>query len=281
VNEADNENKTLCGRRLVLMGFGNVALAVKEAAVRYDQIVGTTRSAERMRAIEAQGIESYLLSSERGQSVRELCEGADLLVSFPPARHSDEDLSKLVKSARQIVYISSTGVYGKVSGRIDESSPVDSEFPGAADRLYAEDLWRAQGAIVLRAPALYGPATGLHLRLRDRTYRLPGDGKNHISRIHLADLAQIALAALERGTAGSIYVVGDLHPAPQIEVVEWLCQKMQLPLPAAVPLADVSATLRGNRQVIADKVLHDLDLTLLFPSYKEGFSQCLAAETAR
>jgi nucleoside-diphosphate-sugar epimerase len=281
VNEADKEKTALCRRRLVLMGFGNVARALKEAAGRYDQIVGTTRSAERIEAIEAQGIESYLLSSERGQSVTELCEGADLLVSFPPARPSDEDLSKLVKSARRIVYISSTGVYGRVSGKIDESSPVDAAFPGAADRLYAEDVWRAQGAIVLRAPGLYGPATGLHIRLRDRTYRLPGDGKNHISRIHLADLAQIVLAALDRSAAGSVYVVGDLHPAPQIEVVEWLCRKMQLPLPPAVPLAEVSATLRGNRQVIADKVLHDLDLTLLFPSYKEGFSQCLKAESAR
>ena len=281
MNEAGNERAGLCGRRLVLLGFGNVALAVRAAAGCYNEIAGTTRSVERLSSIDTQGVKSFLLSAELGKSVRELIEGADLLVSFPPERQSDEVLSKLAKSARKIVYISSTGVYGKISGKIDESSPVDLEFPGAAERLGAEELWREQGAIVLRAPGLYGPKTGLHIRLRERTYRLPGDGQNHISRIHLADLARIALAALECGIAASVYVVGDLAPVPQIEVVEWLCRKMNLPLPLSVPLDEVSPTLRGNRQVMADRVLRDLDLKLLFPSYKEGFEQCLTAESGR
>jgi hypothetical protein len=283
MNEPDTEIEALSGRRLVLLGVGNVALALKAAAAAasYREIVGTTRSTERTRSIDDHGVKSFLLSLERNESIRDLFEGADVLVSFPPERQSDEALSQLAQSARKIVYISSTGVYGKTSGIINERSSVDPEFPHAAARLHAEKIWREQGAIILRAPGIYGPKTGLHIRLRDLSYRLPGDGRNHISRIHLDDLAQIVLASFARGQAGSLYVVGDQAPVPQIEVVSWLCEKMALPMPPSVPIDEVSPTLRGNRQIIADKVLKELDLRLLFPSYKEGFSQCLAAEPAR
>ncbi len=264
------------GRRLVLLGVGNVATAVKAASGHYEQVAGTTRSANKIAILKSRGIEALLLGSAHDPALADLLVDADVLVSFPPDRESDLLLSVAAHSARRIIYISSTGVYGRITGPVDESTAVDSDFPQAAARLEAEKVWLAKGAIVLRAPGLYGPNTGLHVRLRDQTYRLPGDGRNHISRIHLDDLAQIIVAAFSRGDPGSLYVVGDRMPSPQIEVVTWLCEKMAIPLPPSVPLDQVSPTLRGNRRVIADKILSDLALTLLFPSYKEGFSQCLA-----
>ena len=117
----------------------------------------------------------------------------------------------------------------------------------------------------------------MHIGLRDATYRLAGDGRNCISRIHLADLTSIILAAFARGRSGSLYVVGDREPAPQLEVVSWLCERMALPLPPSLPIEEVSPTLRGNRQVVVDKALRELALELEYPSYREGFAQCLSS----
>ena len=73
-----------------------------------------------------------------------------------------------------------------------------------------------------------------------------------------------------------MYVVGDLKPTSHLEVVSWLCNQLSLPLPASSPLSEVNPSLRGNRQICSAKVLADLDVKLKYPTYVEGFTQCLA-----
>jgi hypothetical protein len=267
-------------KKLVLLGVGNAAFAVKRAAVNYERVMGTTRNPSRVPQLEDAGIEPLLI--EAGTSAlpnrRELAEissGADVLVSFPPNKASDELFSELAVDAKAIVYISSTSVYGRLQGKIDESSPVDLESPSAVVRLEAETVWRQRGAVILRAAGLYGYGTGLHKRLRAGTYKIPGDGSNYVSRIHLDDLAQIILAAFERGQAGAVFVVADSRPATHLEVATWLCERLQIPIPDTVPLNAVHETLRGNRQICSQRVLEDLGVQLRYPSFVDGYGSML------
>lgn len=182
----------------------------------------------------------------------------------------------MAAGAERIIYISSTGVYGRQIGVIDENVNVDDQNNETAARLAAERIWKDQGAIILRAPALYSHETGLHLRLRNGTYRLPGDGSGYTSRIHLKDLARLIISAFEKPLGkGSIYVVGDLKPATQKEVVTWLSAQMNLPMPEAVPLNMVSSHLSSNRRILPTKILSELGIELEFPTYREGFIDCL------
>ena len=142
-------------------------------------------------------------------------------------------------------------------------------------------MWRKAGATIVRAPDIYGPGRGLHHSLQSDVYRLPGDGSGIISRIHVDDLAQVLLAALVADVAGRTFVVGDLHPVPQREVVEWLCEKMGVAMPASVPLDQAPRTLRGSRSVDPGETLSELGVSLRYPSYREGFAACLAVELAR
>jgi hypothetical protein len=267
---------------LVLLGLGNAAAAVVESArnCNYDQIIATTRSEEKRDQLVKAGLKvifgNCVDNSDYVSRLTLATLNAHVLVSFPPDGRSDAILAPAVKEAQKIVYISTTGVFGKAKGRVDENTPVDGRDEKTINRLGAEEIWRDTGAIILRAPGLYGPATGLHLRLKSGTYRLPGQGLNHISRIHLDDLASIVLAAFERAHKSSLYVVGDASPVPQIEVVEFLCSKLDLPLPQSISLEDAHATVRGDRQVVATKVLHDLGVNLKYPTYKQGYEQCLA-----
>ena len=55
-------------------------------------------------------------------------------------------------------------------------------------------------------------------------------------------------------------------------------QALGLPWPASVPVADVPETLQHDRSALNARVKRDLGLTLRYPIWREGFTQCLAAE---
>ena len=212
--------------------------------------------------------------------VQGLADKADILVSFPPDGSTDAILAPACSSARCIIYISSTGVYGRTRGQIDDSTPADYSDERMRSRLEAESIWKEHGAIVLRVPGIYGPNSGLHKRLRQGKFKIPGDGSNLISRIHVEDLAAIILAIFEEGKLNdSTYLVGDQAPCSIREVVDWLCQKMELQLPESIPIEEVNATLRGSRSIDATRLLNELGLTLRFPDYKSGYEQCLSEES--
>lgn len=211
-------------------------------------------------------------------ALREGFMDADVVVSFPPDGRTDARMAALMESARRIVYVSSTGVYGETRGRIDNETPAAPNDDTGRLRLVAEDSWRSAGATVVRAPGIYGPGRGLHRSLQTGAYRLPGDGSGVISRIHVADLAGVLLAALDGNVAGRTYVVGDLCAVPQREVVEWLCERLGRALPPSMPLDQAPRTLRGSRAVDPTETLSELGVSLRYPSYKEGFAACLAAE---
>ncbi len=263
---------------LLLLGVGQTARALIKALDdpgsilqrrHVGSIYGTTRKADRVAELTELGVRPLVMgSADSARELLQLAGGAYVLVSFPPDGVSDRALSELVGGAAKIVYISSTGVYGQTAGKINEDSAVDSSQKA---RLEAEEIWRTKGAVVLRAPGLYSGVDSMLRRITGGDYRIPGDGHNFVSRIHLYDLAQIIMAAFVRAARGTLYVTGDNRPATHLEVVQWLCHKYQLPLPQFAPLEQVHQTLRGNRQIDNTRVLSDLSVTLRYPTFVEGF----------
>jgi len=258
---------------IVLLGVGNVAFHVARLLSPRCTIFGTTRSADRIQLLEAAGIKPIVVDGDLLPS--QLLANANILVSFPPDEATDAAWSAQCAHAKRIIYISSTGVYGKTSGVINEDSPVDHNDPRALRRIEAENIWRQRGAIVLRCPGLYAAETGMHRRMGQM--KIPGDGTNYVSRIHLDDLARIIEACFERTLNNSTYVVGDLKPSTHLETISWLCERMGVELPALADLSEVSPTLRGNRQIDSSKLLKELGLTLQYPTYREGYGAILDA----
>ncbi|MDI1478582.1 NAD-dependent epimerase/dehydratase family protein [Polyangium sp. y55x31] len=265
---------------LVILGCGFTGTyAAKQALAAGTRVVGTTRSPERAAALSRLGVDVRLAPRLDEALVAPLVrEDTRVLVTYPPDDAADASLLPLLYRAASAVYISSTGVYGSASGRIDEETPVDPSEPRAAARLQAEATVRAAGGIVLRAAAIYGPGRGLHVRLARGEHKIAEGGRSVISRIHVEDLARLALAALARAPKGEVFVVADDAPVPQSEVIDWLCARLGLPRPAEVPRADLPPTLRNDRRVDARKIRRSLGVSLDYPTYREGFVACLAAE---
>jgi nucleoside-diphosphate-sugar epimerase len=262
-------------RRIVLLGVGMVGRAVYDAVRGEAQVVGVTRQPERLFEFVNAGIDPIVMPWPSAEVMAPIVDGSDVLVSFPPDGTTDAVLAPACVGAKSVVYISSTGVYGAHRGRVDDSTPVDAHDPQTLSRLQAEEIWRGVGATVLRPPAIYGPTSGLHIRLRKGDFKIPGDGSNMVSRIHVEDLATIILRAFEKPKPRETFVVGDLKPASHKELAEWLCEKMQIPVPPNTPLEQAGPHMRASREVDPTRALSEFDVTLKYPTYQEGFTALL------
>jgi hypothetical protein len=55
-------------------------------------------------------------------------------------------------------------------------------------------------------------------------------------------------------------------------MVDWLCQKLNLPFPASAPLSEVHETLRRNRRIDSSRALSRLGVSLKYPTYRDGLA---------
>ncbi|MCC6647861.1 MAG: hypothetical protein IT374_20125 [Polyangiaceae bacterium] len=253
---------------MILLGVGRVGAALSRMA---GPCVGTTRDPARFAALSALGVTPALAASA---DITNLTQGHDVVASFPPDPATDDAWSGAC-AARRLVYVSSTGVYR--GGRVDERTVADAVTPRAIARRTAEEAWRARGAMVVRAAAIYGSGFGLHERVRRGVHAMPGPGDNVISRVHVDDLAAIIVAALARGRPGATYLAADLHPARHVDAVALIVARLRAPTPPSVPATDVAETLRGSREIDPRATLRELGVTLRYPSYRDGLAACLDA----
>jgi len=265
-------------RPLIILGCGFLGARVASIAIARGQaVIGTVRDGSRLAGLRAIGVEvSAAPSIDPEWLSANLQTGAALLVTYPPDPVADVALPAIAAAKKaRAVYISSTAVYGAVRGRVDQHTATAPDEVRGERRLAAENLWMRTEATVIRAPAIYGPGRGLHLRIARGEHQLPDSGDNYISRIHVDDLARVCLAAFDRGPVGKRYVIGDLKPCPQREITEWLCARMGKPMAPPTPLAHVSPTLRNDRQVDPRSTLQELGVELDYPTYVEGYESCL------
>jgi nucleoside-diphosphate-sugar epimerase len=274
--------------RLVILGCGFTGTEVARRAILAGyRVIATTRQPDRRAGLERLGLELHVHPALTAERVKPwVSDGAEVLVTFAPDGRTDAEIAPALGEASRIVYLSTTGVYGAHRGRVDEATPVDPSEPRASERLDAERRYRDVGATVLRAAGIYGPGRGLHLRIKSGTFRVPGDGSSVVSRVHVTDLAQMVLGVLRRArevlgsrSSGSdVFVAADDTPVPQMEAIAWLCQRLGVPVPPAVPIDEAPPTLRHDRAVDNGRIKLWTGLSLLYPSYREGFAACLAAE---
>lgn len=249
----------------VVFGAGMTGGRVLELArARGDDVLAVVRSPERAERLRERG---FAVTRDPVDDVarRSVDSSTHAIVCFPPDGSTDVRLAPLLAHARAVTYVSSSAVYGDREGTIDDTTPVAR---ATSPRHSAEAVWSAIGATILRAPGIYGPERGLHLRVVRGEHRIPGDGARFASRIHVDDLATLILASA--AVRGETFIVGDLEPAPQIDVVRWICEEWGCPMPPSVPPETVHETLRYSRRIDPRRALAVLGVTLRYPSYRNG-----------
>ena len=183
---------------------------------------------------------------------------------------------------RRALFVSSTAVYGSLSGDVDEGSPTEPTAFNGRVMLEAEELFlqRLAGtgttATVLRLGGIYGPGRTRLLELvRSGTATIPTPDRR-TSRIHRDDAAA-AIVHLTTSGAEGVHLGVDDSPAPYGEVVRWLAEAMGAPEPQ--PAERPSA--RGADRACSNARLRATGWVPTFPSYVEGYRAILAGQGTR
>jgi nucleoside-diphosphate-sugar epimerase len=190
-------------------------------------------------------------------------------------------------SVNRFLYISSTGVYGKVTDTdVDEHSPCEPLRDGGKACLAAEQLLQssrlASQAIILRLAGIYGP--GRIPRAADLVAGHPIDApaEGSLNLIHVEDAAQIVLLAEQHAVPPRTYVISDGQPVPRAAYYAELAKLLKAPPPQfTAPPADSPASQRAasDKRINPAQMFAELAPSLRYPNYREGLAAIIAADT--
>jgi nucleoside-diphosphate-sugar epimerase len=294
---------------------------VPQLLERGHDVVGTSRSQEKVERLKAQGAEGVVLDlldpSDVMHAVGQarpdaIVHEATALSDLSDVKHFDRSFAAtnqlrtvgtqaLLAAAREhgvshFVAQSFAGwPYAREGGPIKtEDDPLDpNPVPDMRESLEAirelEQSVLAGGGIVLRYGGLYGSPDDAQLELiRRRRFPIVGDGGGITSFVHLDDVASATVLAVERDGTG-VYNIVDDDPAPAREWVPALAETIGAKPPRHVPrwLAQVFAGDAGlvlmteARGASNAKAKRELGWTLRHPSWREGFRASYLAHEAR
>lgn len=279
------------------LGFSGLALA---RGLRADgwRVSGTARSAEKVAALEAEGIEAWRFAPDAPLMATALQGVTHVVHSIPPGDAGEPVLDVhggtlcALPDLRWFAYLSTTGVYGNTEGAwVDESSPTPATRGRSQRRVEAEQLWldlhrrRGLPVHVFRLAGIYGPGRSAIDALRAGTARRVVKPGQVMSRIHRDDIAGVLRASIGRPNPGAIYNVCDDEPAPPQDVVAHAAALIGVTPPPEVPFdqADLSPMARSfyedNRRVRNERIKTELGYRLLHPTYRDGLA-AIATQTS-
>ena len=123
-------------------------------------------------------------------------------------------IGALAGSDKPLVYTSGTWVMGSTGGRVaGEMFPLKPPpavaWRPAVERLVLDSTERKVCGVVIRPAMVFGRGGGTAGRLSRHEVPIAGDGENHWSFVHVDDLADLFVLAIESAPAGSLYVAAD------------------------------------------------------------------------
>ena len=287
------------------------ARLVPQLVERGHEVIGTSRSAEKVGRLRAQGAEPVTLDLLDRPAVREaiaaarpdaIVHQATALAGLSDLKHFDRSFAEtnrlriegtdaLLAAAREagagrFVAQSFAGwPYAREGGAVKtEEDPLD-ETPVTTMRetlaaiRHLEQSVTDAGGLALRYGGFYGAPDDAQLELvRKRRFPIVGDGGGTWSFVHLDDAAAATALALERGAPG-IYNVVDDDPAPIREWLPALAATIGAKPPRRIPrwlarlLAGEAAVvlMTESRGASNAKAKRELGWTLRYPSWRQGF----------
>ena len=180
----------------------------------------------------------------------------------------------------RLFFVSSTSVYGQIDGAIvDESSETNPSTATSQVLLKAEQIALEKGGIVVRPSGIYGPQRSvLFQKFMEGTAVIEGEGDRWVNQIHRDDVAGGITFLIENNHRSGIFNLTDQRPSNHMEIYQWLAQKTGKPLPPYA--AENHQRKRGwTHKRISSQKLQTLGWRLKFPTFEEGYSSFLGAQS--
>ena len=149
----------------------------------------------------------------------------------------------------------------------------------------AEQLWQsALDAEIFRVAGIYGPERSPFAALAEGRAKIIEKDGHFFNRIHQSDITAIIMAAIAKPRKGRIINLCDHEPAPQGDVIRYAANLMGVDAPTPVAFEDanlspMARTFYVSRRRLASKVVgKELDVSLRYPTYREGLEAIFKAE---
>jgi nucleoside-diphosphate-sugar epimerase len=284
--------------RVAILGCGYVGLELARQLVADHKVVGVRRSdLDAVRETGADAVQADVTDREALAAVPD----ADVVVfaASSGGRGADAARQVYVEGLRtvvdvftdranppeQLVYTSSTGVYGDHGGDwVDESTPIDpttekTAVLAEAERIATEYADEADiDGTVARFAGLYGPG-----RYRLERYLEGPVTAGYLNMVHRTDAAGAIAHLLEadRFSAAPVVNVVDDEPIDKHSFADWLAGECGVARPAKrskqerlaagdLPEAAERRVLTSKR--VANDLLHELGYELEYPTFREGYA---------
>lgn len=195
-------------------------------------------------------------------------------------------LSKLSHAPGQLIYVSSTGVYGQSDGEwVDEDSVAAPNRESGQICLDAEAVLREfeieSQKLILRFAGIYGPDRVPNLRsLSSPTLTVPSN--SFLNLIHVSDAAKIVRSILCDDLTklqSELFLISDGKPVERRDFYRHCVELLGIELPEFIePSAEELAISRfgSSKRITNQRILNETGYQFEFPSYREGLSQILS-----
>lgn len=221
------KNKNLC-----LIGCGWLGKPLAKTLLSKGHTLTVTTASDKSPEFQSEGI-SYITFDLIQDPFNEEILKADIVVyTIPPLPFvAVKNFFDHLPTDKKIIFTSSTSVYGKNMGSVDEDTPIDPENTQSPLLAQTEEYLRARfkNAVILRLGGLYGEK-------RHPVYFLAGkkDIKTGGEFLHLAhqdDCVSAITKIIETETWGqTLNIISDLRITKRDYYLD-MAQKLSLPLP--------------------------------------------------
>ena len=276
-------------KRILIIGCGDVGERLVRRYHHQAYFFALTRSVAGAARLRELGVKPIVGDLDQPSTLRRLPRVDGVFHFAPPPAEGTLDtrtrhlLRALSRQAHpdQLVYISTSGVYGDCGGTwVHESRATVPVNARAKRRVDAETQLRNWGArqhvnvAILRAPGIYA-ADRLPLeRIRRGTPALIADEDSYTNHIHADDLARLAWVAMFRARPQRIYHAVDAQPMKMGDWFDSCADAFDLPRPPRVTRAAADGLLseallsflRESRQLSNRRATHELRFRYLYPS---------------
>lgn len=232
-----------------ILGCGWYGLPLaKELLSQHYLVKGSTTTPDKLEELQRDGIRPYLVSFNEGDFSYDpdFFYSETLVICIPPKRASGGQFSfpgkikSITEAAKKglvknILFISSTSVYGDRNQIETESSATDADTPSGLAMIEAENILRSEPRFnvgIIRFAGLVGPGRDPARFFAGKT-NVP-NGQAPVNLIHLKDCIGITTAILEQQAFGLILnAVCPDHPEKQ-EFYTKAAQRSGLEIPAFI-----------------------------------------------
>lgn len=216
---------------VLIIGAGYIGEAVASLLSDKTPVVLTTKSHERAKYLIQKYPFTYVFDVDNLPQLQELVSDQDAIIVTLGAKSQDDYESTYLKAAlnlreilaendsvKQIIYTSSSSVYGDHAGQVvTESSATHPSNEQTAILKEAEEVFLSlqspnRNVCIFRLSEIYGPGREISLRIKHyKGKKAPGDGLQPTNMIHQEDVAKAICFALKHRIHGIYNLCDDDH----------------------------------------------------------------------